>query len=184
MAFHMFRYSERKYYQFALRVGLANLFRNGFSLGLRKTVGSITQPINSSSRFPEYHFLGESVQAAFRRCSPGGKIAVLDVASPKHFGIYLAYHFAIEACLSDIDVPTMREAEQLWSGVARKARGSAVFSIQDARSLGYPDNTFDVVYSMSVAEHIEGRDGDSVAIREMARVLKPGGTLAVSVPFG
>jgi SAM-dependent methyltransferase len=50
--------------------------------------------------------------------------------------------------------------------------------------LSYPDNSFDIVFSMSVVEHIEGSEGDTQAIREMARVLRPGGILAVSVPFG
>jgi SAM-dependent methyltransferase len=37
---------------------------------------------------------------------------------------------------------------------------------------------------MSVVEHIEGETGDSQAIRELLRVLKPGGLLVLSVPFG
>jgi SAM-dependent methyltransferase len=53
---------------------------------------------------------------------------------------------------------------------------------QDARSLSCPDAAFDAVYSISVVEHIpEG--GDSVALREMARVLRPGGRVCLTVPF-
>jgi SAM-dependent methyltransferase len=47
-----------------------------------------------------------------------------------------------------------------------------------------PDGYFDVVYSMSVIEHIDGAAGDSQALREMIRVLKPGGLFLISVPFG
>jgi SAM-dependent methyltransferase len=58
------------------------------------------------------------------------------------------------------------------------------FAVQDARRLSYGDDYFDMVYPMSVVEHIEGPDGDREAMREMMRVLKPGGRLVVSVPYG
>jgi hypothetical protein len=37
---------------------------------------------------------------------------------------------------------------------------------------------------MSVIEHVSGRAGDSESMREMARVLKAGGLLLVTVPIG
>jgi len=47
--------------------------------------------------------------------------------------------------------------------------------------LTLPGASFDRVVSISVIEHIPD---DSAAIREMARVLKPGGLLALTTPFG
>lgn len=48
--------------------------------------------------------------------------------------------------------------------------------IQDARNLHlYSDNYFDRVSAISTLEHIPN-DGDSIAIKEMSRVLKPGGS--------
>ena len=184
MAGRFFRYNEPGYYGFGLRLGLTNLFRNGFSLGLKRTVGLVTQPINSHTRFAEYYFLGGDIEDALARHGRVQGTRILDVGSPKSFGLYLAYHFAVEAHLTDIDAPTVREAECLWGGVKQKARGGVHLSLQDARSLSYADGLFDAVFSMSVVEHIEGREGDTQAIREMARVLRPGGVLAVSVPFG
>lgn len=184
MAGYFFRYSEPKYYSFGLRLGLANLFRNGPSLGWKRTLSLVAHPIPIPSRFPEYHFLGDSVVNVLSSSDSVAGTRVLDVSSPKCFGMYLAYHFPIEAHLTDIDRPTVRQAEQLWGVVRSKAHGQVSFSIQDGRSLGYPDSSFDIVFSMSVVEHIEGCRGDTMAIQEMTRVLKPGGTLAVSVPFG
>lgn len=46
--------------------------------------------------------------------------------------------------------------------------------IQDARNLSYPDNYFDRVSAISTIEHIPN-DGDSLSVKEMSRVLKPGG---------
>jgi SAM-dependent methyltransferase len=54
--------------------------------------------------------------------------------------------------------------------------------VQDARALSYPASTFDRVFSISTIEHIP-KDGDSVGIREIARVLKPGGTACLTVPW-
>ncbi len=49
----------------------------------------------------------------------------------------------------------------------------------DARSLPFPDDTFDIVITSEVLEHIQD---DVAAIAEMVRVLKPGGRFAATVP--
>jgi SAM-dependent methyltransferase len=49
----------------------------------------------------------------------------------------------------------------------------------DARRLPFPDDTFDVVITSEVLEHIQD---DVAAIAEMVRVLKPGGRFAATVP--
>jgi SAM-dependent methyltransferase len=52
----------------------------------------------------------------------------------------------------------------------------------DATRLPFPDATFDRIIASEVMEHI---DDDAGAMRELARVLKPGGVLAITVPaFG
>jgi arsenite methyltransferase len=50
----------------------------------------------------------------------------------------------------------------------------------DARRLPFPDNSFDVVLSSFAIHNISGRAERQTAIREMARVLKPGGQLAIA----
>lgn len=52
----------------------------------------------------------------------------------------------------------------------------------DARTLPFPDASFDRVIASEVLEHIPA---DTEAMAELARVLRPGGTMAVTVPrFG
>jgi SAM-dependent methyltransferase len=49
----------------------------------------------------------------------------------------------------------------------------------DARQLPFADATFDVVLSSLALHNIPGREGRRQAVREIARVLKPGGHLAL-----
>jgi SAM-dependent methyltransferase len=49
----------------------------------------------------------------------------------------------------------------------------------DARTLSFPDASFDVVITSEVLEHLQD---DVSAIAEMVRVLKPGGRFAATVP--
>jgi SAM-dependent methyltransferase len=180
----LFRYDEPKYYKFGLMLGLANILRNGFRLGTKKTIGKILQPINSYTRFPEYHLLASRIGQFAERCGGKERVRVLDIGSPKCLGLYLAYHYPVEAHLTDIYGPAVAESRILWDPIKKQAKGEAVFSVRDGRACGFPDDYFDIVYSMSVVEHVEGWSGDSQSIREMLRVLKPGGRLMVTVPLG
>lgn len=114
----------------------------------------------------------------------GGRAQVLDVGSPKCFGLYLASRYAADFYLTDIDHPSVAEAMTLWDPIRHQAAGDAIFTTADGRKLDYGSDRFHIVFSMSVVEHIAGRDGDREALKEMLRVLKPGGLLLISVPFG
>lgn len=57
------------------------------------------------------------------------------------------------------------------------------FMRMDGRRLEFPDATFDVAYSLSSIEHFGGIDGASAAMDEMARVVKPGGIVAVATEY-
>ena len=49
----------------------------------------------------------------------------------------------------------------------------------DITRLPFPDAYFDVVISMTVIHNIPSRDGRDQALRELVRVLKPGGRIAI-----
>lgn len=67
----------------------------------------------------------------------------------------------------------MAEAGEVGEG----GRGAGVRG--DALRLPFPDGAFDKVICAEVLEHL---DDDSAAMAELARVLRPGGMLAISVP--
>lgn len=177
-------FDEYLFYRFGLRAGFSNLLRNGFKLGFKKTIGKITQPINSYSRFPEYALMHESLCSFSERTRPHNGLRILDVGSPKLFGLFLASTHPCEVEMTDISPLNLDEYHIMWNSIRRKARGVASFSVQDVRALSFDTAAFDVVFSMSVLEHVEGPGGDRAGLNELLRVLKPGGLLMFSVPFG
>ncbi len=179
------RYREAVFAGFGFRAGAAGFLRNGFTPGFRAAASALLQPVNSYTRFPEYHFFERAI-AAFLATRPSGGTPprVLDIGSPKLFGFYLARRHPVDLLLTDISPLALDPYEKAWEAIRRGARGRVSFGIRDARRLPDRDRTFDVVYAMSVLEHIEGGEGDSAAAGEMVRVLKPGGLLVFSVPFG
>lgn len=62
-------------------------------------------------------------------------------------------------------------------------RDHLTFMKMDGRDLQFPDGTFDVAYSLSSIEHFGGVPGAAQTMREMARVIKPGGVLAVATEY-
>jgi len=62
-------------------------------------------------------------------------------------------------------------------------RDRLTFMKMDGRQLDFPDNTFDIAYSLSSIEHFGGMTGASQTIREMTRILKPGGMLVLATEY-
>jgi SAM-dependent methyltransferase len=179
------KYREGAYYRFGLLAGLSSFVRNGFAPGFRVAASAVLQPINSYTRFPEYYFMEREVAVlAESRSTDRPPLRVLDVGSPKLFGFILARRYGIDLTMTDINPSNLDPYIPMWNPLRRGALGRARFEIRDARRLSDPDGSFDFVYAMSVLEHVEGPQGDAAAVREMVRVLKPGGRLALSVPFG
>lgn len=62
---------------------------------------------------------------------------------------------------------------------ARSESESAEFQAASAEALPFRDGTFDVVTVLDVLEHTSRKE---LVLREIGRVLKPGGSLVISVP--
>lgn len=67
----------------------------------------------------------------------------------------------------------------LAAELARRGRPDSDVVVGDLHRLAFADGTFDGVVSGEVLEHLAD---DRAAVREFARVLRPGGAVAVSVP--
>lgn len=60
------------------------------------------------------------------------------------------------------------------------AEDRLTFRRMDGRELEFPDGSFDVVFSLSSIEHFGGHAGAARAMREIGRVLRPGGVAAIA----
>jgi SAM-dependent methyltransferase len=112
---------------------------------------------------------------------------LLDVGTGKHSILpwFCAYQTGCEVHITDIGryvTVQRRTARFLPELRAMHGAGSITIERHDATSLAYRDEVFDAVTAISAIEHIPD-DGDSGAVREAFRVLKPGGTFAVTVPL-
>ena len=75
----------------------------------------------------------------------------------------------------DISEPTIVQAEAAFTRDAGPLRAVAA----DVRALPFREVSFDAIYSMGTIEHFNETEQ---AVKEMARVLKPGGSAIIGVP--
>jgi SAM-dependent methyltransferase len=75
----------------------------------------------------------------------------------------------------DISAPIVMQARAAFSRGSGPLRAAGA----DVRALPFRDASFDAIYSMGTIEHF---DETELAVREIARVLKPGGHAIVGVP--
>ena len=115
------------------------------------------------------------------RIGPGAKVIDVGCGAGRHS--FEAYRRGADVIAFDqnaeelADVDTMLQAMGQAGEAPKSAKAQVV--VGDALALPYPDGTFDAVIASEILEHVPD---DDAAIAELIRVLRPGGTLAVTVP--
>lgn len=100
---------------------------------------------------------------------------ILDLASPKLLSVALARRGA-----RVVSIDELPEEIEVWRRLAGAA--DVDFRVADGRALPFEAGTLDHAYSISVLEHI-AEPGDEEALRELARVVRPGGRVVLTLPY-
>ncbi len=140
-------------------LGIRWLFR-GWRLGWRGARTGITRLLVPLDPW-RYYEMGKIADQPFSGLN-------LDLSSPK----LLSSLLRAEGKGDWIAVDLFRWEVDQWRCVDPALR----LEVEDGRKLSFPDASFDGAICVSVVEHI-AREGDSTAMAELFRVLKPGGVL-------
>lgn len=159
-------------YWFGTVLGACALARGHLAIGLKR----LLLPVGYW-RYPAFAIAHTAIV-------PSRPRRILDVGSPKLLALYLAATLPCRVHSTDLQDPAIRTMWQRYFDALPKAmrRGHCGMEFQDGRCLAYADNAFDAVFSISVLEHIPD-DGDSRAMAEIGRVLRPGGHAVIEVPY-
>lgn len=126
----------------------------------------------SSTRYFEFDFIRKHLHLL-----PGN--IWLDISSPSLFLLWLSEKKHYNLYLINPDTRDLNQTKELTKLV--KSKNQIVFEKADARNLPYADSFFDVLSSISVIEHID-HEGDSLAMKEFIRVVKPKGKIVLTFP--
>lgn len=174
-----FSFNPLDYYAVSISAGVRVLLNPGNRLeGAKRIINPV-----SYSRFAEY-------EAAVHRFAPHITSGdVLDIGSPKLPAVVLAKNLpGLRITSTDIDSKFIPAWRQVFSavGLGNRLGKDLKLESQDARQLKIPNASQDWVYSISVVEHVADQDGiagDSQAMKEIARVMRPGATATLTMPF-
>ncbi|MGQ9631405.1 MAG: class I SAM-dependent methyltransferase [bacterium] len=95
-----------------------------------------------------------------------------------HFAKQVKEWVAIDINPSVIEMARSVAREELSDALYSKL----TFKVEDTTNMSFEDESFDIVVSFSVIEHIPGEDNRFKALQEMVRVLKKGGYMIITVP--
>jgi len=125
----------------------------------------------------DLHGYGEAIRGELgRRIPRGKKLKVLDVGTG--FGInvaFLAGWVSKGSAVWTVD-PSKEVLTDVKAALGKEGARLVRFAVATADDLDFEDGFFDVVVSVMVLHHIEKLQP---ALKEMVRVLKPGGTLVI-----
>ncbi len=115
------------------------------------------------------------------RVTPGERVMDMGCGAGRH--AFELYRRGADVVAFDMDADELAGVETMFGAMRLEGEvpegGNATTVQGDALDLPFPDGHFDKIIASEVLEHIPD---DMRAMRELLRVLRPGGQLAVTVP--
>ena len=111
----------------------------------------------------------------------GHKVLDLGCGFGRH--AYESLRRGAEVIACDMALPELGEVRATYAAMLEAneidSKSLAFACAGDATALPFSDNTFDRIIASEVLEHIED---DEAALKELFRVLKPNGKIAITIP--
>ncbi|HEX8008810.1 MAG TPA: methyltransferase domain-containing protein [Trebonia sp.] len=112
---------------------------------------------------------------------PGDRVLDLGCGGGRH--AFEAYRRSAHVVAADLDLKELAPVRGMFAAMSAEGEApppaAATAVSADATNLPFPDGAFDRVIAAEILEHVPE---DSRAMAEIARVLRPGGIAAVTVP--
>lgn len=162
--------------QFSLRIGFNSFIRGHYKISIKRIILPINYWRVSIFKFVANYILNLDLNTK-------KDIKFLDIGSPKLLSLLLASQINGKIYATDLqDEAIFREWEKHYHNMING--DNIIFEFADAKNLKYPDNYFDIIYSLSVIHMISpAQDGDILALRQIQNKIKPGGLLIIEVPY-
>lgn len=165
-----------KLYLYSIFLGFRVLFKNPRKF-TKEAFKRIVIPMDIARYF--------EIPQTYTELNPQKNEKILDLSSPKLLAFFIAEKMGNDITATDIWKDEIKNWKELENAIMGESdlRRPLILQVADGRKLKYKKNYFDKVYCISVIEHIS-ENGDLVCMKELARVLKPGGTIVLTVPYG
>jgi SAM-dependent methyltransferase len=115
------------------------------------------------------------------RVGPGTRFVDVGAGAGRHS--FEALRRGADVTAVDLDEVEMKNVGLMFEAMTEAgevpAGGAGRAEVEDITRLPYADGSFDCVLASEILEHVPP---DDAAIAELVRILRPGGTLAVTVP--
>lgn len=112
---------------------------------------------------------------------PGDRVLDMGCGAGRH--AFALARLGADIVALDMDADELQSVSAMFDAMREEGEipiGTVTSSVRgNAYTLPFEDNTFDRIVAAEVLEHLPE---DTTAMAELARVLKPGGMIAVSVP--
>lgn len=161
---------------YAFRVGIGSLMSGDVKIALKR----IILPVNYW-RVTIFQLVANRIMKMSELF--GNDFKILDIGSPKLLSLYLGSNLNGTVYATDLcDKAIFSEWRKHYQN--NSSKDNVIFEYANARELQYPDQYFNLVYSISVIHMITpAQDGDVLALNEIQKKIRPGGFLIIEIPF-
>jgi len=135
----------------------------------------VKDPLHQWSRQWEYPFVYNEIKDHSEKHKEIDKLKILDAGSGITFFPYYVSEKIANAEITCCDYDEM--LKNIYTEINKTSKSEINLDIVDIHKLPYQDNSFDIIYCISVLEHLKGYP---TVIQEFKRILKKDGKLIIT----